>query len=233
MTDAKPLEIRVPGAPDFSPHFKELLETARVESTLATRSSLDSSLQEAWGAFHFERKQQTRQASPELLAQLKDSIRKTKALLGRLERCQEWREVGCDFCPVDDATISIAKVPETLELPRNPPALGRLPDLIPPHGIRAAINRKRMLDRLVREIDHFSTKRKRGNQKKLDKAIIVAHAASFFRQFSTVKPTTYWDGPFAKFCKKFYVAVTGEMLTGSGLDKAIRNEVKEPTSKPK
>ena len=32
-----------------------------------------------------------------------------------------------------------------------------------------------------------------------------------------------------KFCRKFYEIVTGKTLTGSGLEKAIRKEVKKLT----
>ena len=49
-----------------------------------------------------------------------------------------------------------------------------------PHGISAAINRTRMLDRLLRDIAHtYKPNRKRGNQKELDKVIVVARALLF------------------------------------------------------
>jgi hypothetical protein len=227
IDDEKPT-ITVPGAPDFSPHFEKLLKAAKAESTPASRTALNSSLQQAWGYFQCERRQQRSEATPELLTQLKDSIRKTLALLAKIGKCQEWEDVGFDHCPIDDVTISIAKFPNAVALPRNPPPLGRLPESVPPHEFRAGVNRKRMLDRLLREIDHLHRKRKKGHQKERDKAAVVAQAGFFFRQFSPAKPTSYFDGPFAIFCKRFYAVVTDKPLTGSSLDKAIREEVKNP-----
>jgi hypothetical protein len=218
--------IRAPEAPDFAPHIDELLEKAGVTKTPNARSSLESYLHLAWADVRSERVR----APPEDFKQLKDSIKKTQTLLRRLEKFQASSEIGCDFCPVGEGTISIAKFPQTLELPRNPPPLGPLPERIPPGGTTAAINRKRMLDRLLREIAHtHEPRRKRGNQQERDKFLVAAHARSFFRQFSTVEPTTYFNGPFAKFCRSFYEVVTGKTLSKSGLEKTIRKELKKPT----
>jgi hypothetical protein len=227
--DPKTLEIRVPGAPDFAPQIEALLKKAGIKNTSAARSALESSLQLAWGDFHYERKHQIGQPSPELLKQLKNSIRKTRALLAKLEQFQVWNEIGCDFCPVDDLTVSIARVPQTLELRRNPPPLGHFPDQIPPHGLRAAINRKRILDRLVRELNHFYRKRKRGNQPEPDKDAIVTHAGIFFREHSPERPTAYFNGTFFEFCRSFYKVATGQLLRPESLAKAIRKEVTKPS----
>jgi hypothetical protein len=177
INDEKPT-ITVPGAPDFSPHFENLLKTAGAESTPASRTALISSLQQAWGEFQYELRQQS-EATPELVKTAMNSIQMTIGLLAKLEKCREWRDVGFDYCPVDDATISIAKFPNAVELPRNPPSLGRLPERLPPHGIQAGVNRKRMLDRLLREIDHQNRKRKRGNQTDRDKTAVVGYAGFF------------------------------------------------------
>jgi hypothetical protein len=135
---------------------------------------------------------------------------------------------------VGDGTIAFATGQEMMsgkpvELPRNPPPLGGRHFVLPPEGVVAAINIQRVLDRLLREMARLKPKRKRGNQKELGKVVIVAHAASFFRRYSTKKPTKYPYGPFVKFCRKFYEIVTGEPLSPGGLQKAIGIEVKKPT----
>ena len=224
-------EIRVPKAPDFAPHIGALLEEASVKSTLDARSDLNSILQLAWAEFKLTR---TSQASPELFRQLKNSIQKTKALLRKLEEFKHMRNIGFDLCPVGDGTVQFATVQEmkrgeNLELPRNPPPLGDLSEQVSSNGTVAAINVQRMLDRLLREIARHKPNRKQGNQPELDKRVIVARAAYFFRHYSTVEPTTYFDGRFAKFCKRFYEVVTGKTLSKSGLEKMIREEIKRPT----
>jgi hypothetical protein len=174
------------------------------------------------------------QVSPELCEQLTESIKKTKALLRRLERFERVHDIGFDLCPVGDGTVQFSTVQEmkhgeNLELPRNPPPLGGLPEQISSSGIIAAINIQRVLDRLLREIARYKPNRKQGNQPELDKRVIVARAAYFFRRYSTVEPTTYFDGRFVKFCKRFYEVVAGKTLSKSGLEKMIREEIKRPT----
>ena len=68
-----------------------------------------------------------------------------------------------------------------------------------------------------------------GVKKKPDQQAIVARAAYFFRKYANEKPTTYFNGPFSKFCRSFYGIVTGARLGPSGLEKAIKAEVKTPT----
>ena len=236
--NAKPLfsQIRAPEAPDFAPHIGALLKEASVKCTPDARSDLDSSLQLAWAESELTR---VSRASPELFKQLEYSIKKTQALLRRLERYKHTHDIIFHLCAVGDGTVQFATVQEmiekNLELPRNPPPLGGLPEDIPSNGIIAAINVQRMLDRLLREIARYKPNRKQGNQPEPNKFVIVARAAKFFRHYSTVEPTTYFHGPFARFCKRFYEVVTGEILSKSGLEKAIKEELKRPifrTQKP-
>jgi hypothetical protein len=231
--NAKPLlpKIRVPKAPDFASQIGALLEEAGVKNTPDARSDLVSILQLAWAESKLTR---ASRASPELFKQLIQNIKKTQSLLRRLERFEHTQNIGFDLCPVGDGTVQFATVQEmkhgeNLELPRSPPPLGGLPEQISSNGIIVAINVQRMLDRLLREIARYKPNRKRGNQSELDKRVIVARAAYFFRRYSTVEPTTYFDGRFAKFCKRFYEVVTGKTLSESGLEKTIREEVKRPT----
>ena len=221
-------KVRVPEAPDFAPHIGALLKEASVKSTPDARLDLDSILQLAWAESKLLR---VPKASPELFKQLTNSIKKTQALLRKLEGFKHTHNIGFDLCPVGDGTVQFATVQEmkrgeNLELPRNPPPLGDVPEQI---TTIAAINVQRMLDRLLREIARQKPNRKSGNQPELDKRAIVARAAYFFRHYSTVEPTTYFSGPFAKFCKRFYEAVTGKSPSGSGLEKAIKEEIKRPT----
>jgi hypothetical protein len=168
----------------------------------------------------------------ELLKDLEDSIRKTRQLLQRVEAFPGSRDVGCDFCPMGDGAFNITTVREMmlggLELPRNPPPV-RWPQRAAPDELVAAINRKWILDRLLIEIRRHNKQRRQGGQKKPDQRAIVARAAYFFRQYANEKPTTYFDGPFYKFCRSFYGIVTGARLAPSGLEKAIKSEVKNPT----
>src|SRR5262249_30298405 len=116
----KPLRIRVPGAPNFRRHVDELLEVASVRDTPDSRATLDSNLQLAWGESSTLRKGR---APPEIFKQLKAHIEKTQVLLRKLGRFPATRDIGCDFCPVGDGTVSTLTVQEmkfgeTLELPR-------------------------------------------------------------------------------------------------------------------
>ena len=223
---SKVLSIRAPGAPDFAPHIAKLLDTAGIENTQDAQADLESNLHLAWAVVQPDRPPR---ALPGKVAQLKESIKKTKALLRGLDQSEELRDLIFHTCPVGEGTISIAKFPGTLELPRKPPPLGHLPETRSRDDILVAINVSRLLDRVVREIDHFCKPRKKGNQEERDQHATVAYAAKFFRQYSMVEPTTYFTGPFVKFCRAFYEVVTGKTLTSSGLEKAIRKEVKKPT----
>jgi hypothetical protein len=229
-------EIRLaPGAPNFSLDFEKLLKRGRIKSTPEARADLDAELRLAWLFYAAERKR-TSQAPPEDIKQLKNSITKTQKLLRQFEKFGHTNDIACHFCPVGEGTVSVATVHEmkfggTLELPRNPPPLGGLPERIPPETMMVAINIHRLLDRLKLEIDHTHQRKKkpygqfrRGNQ------IVIAHAARFFRRHSSVEATSHCDGPFFKFCKLFFEAITRSSLPSDhALDTRIKAEWKKPT----
>jgi hypothetical protein len=226
-------KIRIPGAPDFAPHFEKLLARGRIKSTSETRSDLNAELGLAWAYKTQERKLQSR-AAPEDIKQLKDSITRTKNLLRQLGKFGHTRDIECHLCPVGEGTVSIASVRQTifeeeLELPRNPPPLGGLPEQIPHDGTMALINIHRLLDRLQREIDYTQRKRKRGRQIRRDYQSVIAHAARFFRRHSSVDATSYSKGTFSKFCKLFYEVVNGSPLPS---DHALYAGIKAEWGKP-
>jgi hypothetical protein len=215
-------KILASDAPDFEIHIPKLLKEGDIEDSPVVRYSLGDELTLAW-AEEIPQKQ----PEVELFDQLTNSIKKTQNLLRRLEKFPQWRNVGVEFCPVGEGTISMM-AGGAVALPRKPPPLGSLPEWAAPGSSIAAINRQRVLDRLLREIAHKKRTRKQGHQKELHKAIIVARAVSFFRQYSSVEPTGYWDGPCVKFCRHFYEIVTGVTLGPSGLQKLNRKELTEP-----
>jgi hypothetical protein len=178
----------VPGAPDFGPHLEELLTLAAITNTYDTRGDLDSNLQQAWAANEDERRSQKQRPAPELVSQLKDSITLTQRLLARFERLHA-RDIHFIQAPVgeDEGTVNTATVRDMIlgsgpSLPRNPPPLAWLDHIV---GAGAAINTQRVLDRLLREVDRYAPKRKRGHQEERHKREIVFHAASFFDDIPT------------------------------------------------
>ena len=93
----------------------------------------------------------------------------------------------------------------------------------------ATINRQRVLDRLLRDLDRSKPKRKRGGQRNTTYQAVVGFAGHFFRQYSSAKLTTYPGGKFVPFCKLFYKIATGAPpLDEYVLDTQIRAEVKSP-----
>jgi hypothetical protein len=226
--------ILAPGAPDFALHFEELLGLVRIKSTPEVKADLDAELRLAWLYNTMERKHQSL-APPEDIEQLKNSITDTQKYLRRLEKFGRTSDIVCHFCPVGEGTVSIAtlremKFGETLELPRNPPPLGGLPEQIPLETMMVAINIHRLLERLKREIDYTHQRKKKPyGQFRRDNQIVIAHAARFSRRHSSVKATSYCDGPFFKFCKLFFEVVTGSSLPGDhALDARIKAEWKKP-----
>jgi hypothetical protein len=227
--------ICAPDAPDFKNHIPELLKSGGIEDSPVARNRLGVELTLAWAEGDQRLELQQKQPSPDLFKQLTTSISKTQGLLRRLEEFPGWESVACEYCPVGEGTISIQSGEklisgETLGLPKNPPPLDSWPERVPPGGSLALINRQRVLDRLRREIARKRPNRRRGNQKEVDKALIVARAVSFFQQHSPVQATTHFDGPCVKFCKRFYEVVTGVRLGPSGLERQIRRELRRPKS---
>jgi tetratricopeptide (TPR) repeat protein len=156
----------VPGAPDFGPHLEELLTLAGITSTYDSRGDLDSNLQQAWESNEHERRSQQQRPAPELVRQLKSSIKQTQRLLAGFERSHV-RDIHFIQAPVgeDEGTVNTATVREMIlgsgppSLPRNPPPLAPLDHIV---GADAVINTQRVLDRLLRELDRYAPKRKKG-----------------------------------------------------------------------
>jgi hypothetical protein len=222
---------RMPGAPDFAPHIDELLKLAHVTNTPDARNALDWHLCSAWGT---NRLQNLRGKSgpPELFKQLERSIKKTQKLLRKLGMFPPTEDIEFDrLCYLEESTITVATqkggmVPVAA---RDPPPLGSYPVFIPPGATMATINRQRVLDRLLRDLDWVKPKRKRGGQRNPTYQAVVAFAGHYFRQYSTAKLTTYPDGKFAPFCKRFYeIAIGAPPLDGYVLDTQIKAEVKNP-----
>ena len=231
----KPL-FQVEGAPDFSPHFERLLTFAKVEETLDSRGALDNALKMAWVFSQLE--SDSRDYPPaKLVKSLDKAIRKTKALLRKVEKHLRTPRIAFDLCPIGEGTFSVKTVREMIPgepvgVPRQPPPLASRRDKVDRDGSVAAINIYRVLERLQREISKHKRRRTRPPEK--GKAAIVAHAAGFFREHSASKITSYssrkTEGPpggdFVPFCQAFYKTVTGK---SDALETYIRAEVKRST----
>jgi hypothetical protein len=220
-------KISAPDAPNFEAHIPKLLEYAGIEDTSLARYWLNCELIFAWVEGDAERERQNKQPMADLSDRLSKSIKKTLRLLRQLEKFPQWQMIGFDRCATGEGTVSVRSAGGTVGIPKNPQPLGSFPEVVAPGGTLALINRHRVLERLQREIDYKKRNRKRGNQEEHDKSLIVTRAVSFFRQYSLVEPTTYFDGPCVKFCRRFYEAVTGVKLGPSGLEKQIRKELEE------
>jgi hypothetical protein len=225
-------KIRRYGAPDFAPHIEELLKLAAITSTPDARDALDSHLRMAWGANRLQNLR-GQSASPNLFKQLGKSIRKTQQLLQKLGTFAPTEDIEYDIsCYLEEGTITVATQKGLRHVgPRDPPPLGSYLNLekIPIDATMATINRQRVLDRLMRDLDRVKPKRKRGGKRNQVHQSVVGFAGHFFRQYSMAKLTTYPDGKFAPFCKLFYEVTTGAPpLDGYELDTQIKAEVKSP-----
>src|SRR5215469_6545513 len=224
--------IRRYGAPDFSPHVEELLKLAAIKSTPDAHDALDSHLQMAWGTNRLQNLRR-QSAPPELFERLKTSIKKTQNLLRRLGTFPPTEVIEFDMqCYIEEGTITVATQKGLRHVaPRDPPPLGSYldPEEIPASATMATINRQRVLDRLLRDLDRSKPKRKRGGQRNTTYQAVVGFAGHFFRQYSSAKLTTYPGGKFVPFCKLFYEIATGaSCLDNHMLDTQIRAEVKSP-----
>ena len=154
---------RALGAPDFSPHVRQLLKLANAKYTADTRSSLVSTLNLAWAEVELTRKLQKQRIPARLFDPLNDSVKRTQKLLRRLEM---------DHLP--DIAID-----EWAVLNRRAITPGKMFDEVPPGATIVAFNRHQMLDRLLRDLARYNPKRKRGHQQERDKLIIVAGPVTF------------------------------------------------------
>ena len=244
------LDIEVPGSPNFEPHINGLLKKGNIAVTAAAQSALNIHLKLAW--LESDMEQEEKRAAPAaLFKQLDASVRKTEGLLRRIQKYPRTEVVGNDMCTVGDGAVDVATAREmifgkTLRVEHEVPvtakgksdgAAGKAVKRKKTRSRQTEINDKfvvmmsrfRMLARLRRDIAKRQPRRQRGNQPDRDKSYIVAHAAWIFRQYSSEKPTAYPNGPFAKFCRSFYVIVTRSRLSRRGLEKTIRAEIGTPT----
>jgi len=243
-------DFLVPGSPNFESKIDSLLKEGNIVVTAVARSALNSSLELAW--LESDMEQEDRGAAPAaLFKQLDASVRKTQMLLRQIKRYPGTKSIGCDMCAVGDGTVDVAtfremkfgkalsvkhEVPFTSEI-KSDETVGKTAKSKNIRAQQAALDNKlivmisrfQMLARLRLEIARKQPRKKRGNQPEHDKSAIVAHAACFFRQYSTEELTNYSDGPFAKFCRSFYVIVTRSRLGPRGLEKTIRAEIRKPT----
>jgi hypothetical protein len=213
------MTIIVPGAPDFTPHVEGLLKETGMSTNRNIRSHLETELKFAWVDYQLERDSKRGRVPRNLFNQLKNSIRTTQRLLRTLEGVQGFHKIGLDMCLVGKGTVNT----ETAQSMIRGKGLKLVPGNRSGETSVAIINRKDVLDRLRREIVRYA--RKKGRQPGPHKALIVARAACFFKENSNEKQTTHFDGPFVTFCRSFYEVATGETLSSSGLEKAIRKEV--------
>ena len=224
----------VPEAPDFGPQVKDLLKTGGLTDTPEIRSRLKFELELGWADYEIEREHSI--APPDLFNDIENSIKETRRLLMRFEKYGSSRKIIFDHCVVGDGTVNVVTARDLhargYSLPRSSQPLARLPERLPPNGSMGIINRERILAKLLRDLAYRKPRRKRGGQHELDKRYIVARAANFFRAFSKDEPTAYFDGPFVKFCKKFYEVVTQKTLSPSGLEKMLKEAAKNPNFEP-
>jgi hypothetical protein len=223
---------RLWGAPDFKSHIEELLKLADVTNTPDARDALDRCLQSAWGSSRLTYLRD--QSAPlELFKQLKTSIKKTQQLLRRLGTFPPTEDIEFDgLCYLEEGTITVATQKGLVYVaPRDPPPLRSYldPEVFPADMTMATINRQRVLDRLVRDLERSEPKRRRGGQRNPTYQAVVGFAGAFFRQHSSAKLTTYPQGKFVPFCKLFYKIATGAApLNDHMLDTQIRAEVESP-----
>jgi hypothetical protein len=202
-----------------------LLKLAQVKSTADARKDLGWHLETAWDT-NLLQNLRGQSAPAELFKQLENSIKKTQRLLRRLGTFPPTGGFEFDICYLEEGTITVGQEGRIVIPIGPPPPLGSY--VIPRSATMATINRQRVLDRLLRDLDRSKPKRKRGGQRNPTYEAVVA-LAHFFRQHSTAKLTTYPDGKFVPFCKRFYeIAIGAPPLDGYILDTQIKIEVKSP-----
>jgi hypothetical protein len=106
-------------------------------------------------------------------------------LLRRLATFPPTEDIEFDMrCYIEEGTITVATQKGLVHVaPRDPlPPLGSYLDLelIPAGATRATINRQRVLDRLLRDLDRSKPKRKPGGQRNPTYEAVVGFAGAFF-----------------------------------------------------
>ena len=105
--------MRVEGAPDFSPHFEQLLSFANVSETPASRGALDAALKIAWVSWQVESDQRDYPPA-KLLKNLEKAICQTKELLREAEKHLRCSKIAFDLCPIGEGTVSAKTVREMI-----------------------------------------------------------------------------------------------------------------------
>jgi hypothetical protein len=137
----------------------------------------------AWGTIRLQNLR-GQSVSPHLFKQLETSIKKTQQLLRKLGTFPPTEDIEFDMrCYLEEGTITVATQKGLLHVtPRDPPPLGSYPEFIPAGATMATINRQRVLDRLVRDLNRLNPKKKRGGQPNLTYQAVVACAGDFLRR---------------------------------------------------
>jgi hypothetical protein len=212
------------------PHINDLLKIAGVESPEA-RCALEMSIQIAQADNHLARKSQEGRAPPELFEQLEKSIKKTIALLGRLEKYPHSRDIGFEIHPVGGGIVDAATIREMilqgrdLVVSRRPWTEHNDPRRLAVSGMVASVSVRNLLLAFQATV-RKSRKRKRGQPKKDDKMGVAFYAAGFFCLHSPHQPSSDFRNPFRDFAEQFYKAVTGIEVKSGSLDWQIREVLK-------
>jgi hypothetical protein len=220
--------MKQPDHRPYTPYIDSLLKVADAHAPGA-RAELEQTLEIVW-ALAFALKSR-KQPPTDLFKQIKNHLRQTITLLGRLEKHADWSGV-CFECYI--AGAGIAEVATTrelfekgIELPRHPKIEHYgIPFDLPAYGREVAVNVKEVLRNIGAKIERQRKKSTRGGQPKNDQAAIVGYAKQFFVRHSPHRPSTNPDGKFAQFCKLFFRAVTGTTVKAGGLDWRIREALK-------
>jgi hypothetical protein len=225
-------DIPIPGV-DFKSHIHRLLKLADVVETEDVVANLNSCLGNARAHWDLGLETKKIRIPASLLKKLETSIRGLKGLLRSSENYLGSQRFRFIQCPVGEGTVATqtfesGKWGEIIPFPPEPLPPPDLHEKIPHGGMIAAINIPRTLDRMQCQIKIVKGRRARPREQ--GKRDVVAYAALFFHEHSTVEATSYPGGPFATFCRSFYEAVTGiENPDRDVLQTQIKAEVKKPT----
>jgi hypothetical protein len=211
-------------------HIDELLKIAGATNRVEVRSDLVNALRFAQAYSLLDRK--LRQRAPrKLVEQFEESVRKTVALLGRLNTYPDSNDTGMVTYPVGTGVIDIATTREmmlgqTLSLPRQLAITDSELLFFSASADRmiAAVNIEPLLRGIVLRLAR--RKRRRSQPEKLDKQAIVFYAYQFFSRHSRTKASTDPNNPFRRFVERFHAVVAGDNTPG-GLDWHIRTVLKQ------
>jgi hypothetical protein len=194
-----------------------LLELAGANTNPQSRRDLVNVLKLAQMDWEDEKNTSSRRRpSPKQIQQLEASIEKTRVLLRRIRRHDDFRNVG--FVTQQVGGVVVAAPAQGL--PRNPTISDQ--ELIFPHadggGKVVGIN----IEPLLRATLLYVRRRRRGRGApgKLGKEAVVFYTEQFFRRHFPKKPSADPKNPFHEFAERFYQLVT--KTEPGGLDRQIR-----------